>query len=215
MNACRYTPFPGGSGFRRLPGALVSLALLGGVAACSGDDDGGTTTTVTDRITETVTHTVPASDAADEPAPTTAPGTDPGTGSLTGDGSIGAQLTITEVRTGSHSGYDRVVLEFSGSGVPGYSLTLTDSPIADGSGFPIEYTGEQALVITATGMAIPEGATRVVGAPTGVIGSVEAMGVFEGAQLIVVGLTDPDITLADITTGSLSDPTRLVFDISR
>jgi hypothetical protein len=41
------------------------------------------------------------------------------------------------------------------------------------------------------------------------------MGAFEGTQLLVIGLTDGDITLDDISATTLDDPTRLVIDIRR
>ncbi len=47
-------------------------------------------------------------------------------------GPNGEQVGI--VRVGRHSGYDRVVWEFPGAGLPTYRVRYVDTPIADGSG---------------------------------------------------------------------------------
>lgn len=127
----------------------------------------------------------------------------------------GTRLDITEVRAGTHDGYDRIVIELTGTGSPGSALRLTDSPTADGSGFPVEYSGEQALTVAVHGTTYNDVTTTLSGIPSGVIASAKVMGSFEGTQLIVVGLTDANITLTDISTRVLTDPTRLVIDISR
>lgn len=207
----------------RISGTLASLVLVGGLVACSGDDgsDEDVTTpvgTATDTVTQTVTDTVtdtpvapddPETPDTEDPAPppqgppedtTPAPGT---------------QLDITAIRAGSHDGYDRVVIELTGTGTPGSALRLTENPTADGSGFPVEYTGAQALTVAVHGITYNGVEPSVSGIPAGSVASVKAMGAFEGTQLIVIGLTDSDITLDDISTRVLDGPTRLVIDIRR
>lgn len=50
---------------------------------------------------------------------------------------------LTEVRSGRNRGFDRVVFEFTGGGLPGYHLEYIDRPIRDcGSGEPFEVAGE-------------------------------------------------------------------------
>ena len=56
-----------------------------------------------------------------------------------------ARANITDVRTGTHHGYDRVVFEFAG-GIPEASLERAEPPFTqDASGAPIEVQGESFL----------------------------------------------------------------------
>ena len=50
-------------------------------------------------------------------------------------------LSPTDVRIGTHQGFDRVVFEFAGVGKPGWFTHYTDTPAQPGSGFPVEYQG--------------------------------------------------------------------------
>lgn len=167
----------------RISGTFASLVVVGGLLACSGDDgtdaDATTTADATGTVTQTVTDTV--TDAAP-------PGTDnPGTGdpaplpqgppedTMPGPGT---QLDITEVRAGTHDGYDRIVLEMDGTGTPGSALRITENPTADGSGFPVEYTGAQALTVMVHGITYNGAEPSVTGIPAGSIASVKAMGAF-------------------------------------
>ncbi|WP_297008118.1 hypothetical protein [uncultured Corynebacterium sp.] len=213
-----------------ISGALLSLVVVGGLVACSGDDgtDEDATTTPTGTVTQTVTDTVTGTPEPGTPgteAPDTAPDTDPGTeasapppppgppeDTVPGPGT---QLDITGIRAGSHDGYDRIVVDLNGTGTPGSALRLTENPTADGSGFPVEYTGAQALTVAVHGITYNGVEPSVSGIPAGSVASVKAMGAFEGTQLIVIGLTDGDITLDDISATTLTDPTRLVIDIRR
>ena len=56
-----------------------------------------------------------------------------------------AQLVVTNVRVGTHEGFERIVFEFHGSGDPGWFIDYSDSPTQQGSGSPVEYTGDTAL----------------------------------------------------------------------
>jgi hypothetical protein len=56
--------------------------------------------------------------------------------------------TLTDVRTGRHKNFDRIVLEFSGSAVPGYHIEYVDKPARQcGSGDPVLVTGDASLLI--------------------------------------------------------------------
>ena len=56
-----------------------------------------------------------------------------------------AHANITDVRTGTHDGYDRVVFEFA-DGLPEASLERAEPPFTqDASGLPIEVQGESFL----------------------------------------------------------------------
>lgn len=95
---------------------FLATVLLG--AACGDDDDtDGTLTPGAD--TPTSTGTPFQGDVA--PVTATAPaGLEP--------------PILQDVRAASHEGYDRIVFEFEGDGIPGYSVSYTTDAITCGSG---------------------------------------------------------------------------------
>ncbi|WP_290849771.1 hypothetical protein [Gordonia sp. (in: high G+C Gram-positive bacteria)] len=165
-----------------------------------------TVVTETDAGTASPTTTTTA-------APTTITGTVP----VTRNPSDGAQLTITDIRVGSHDGFDRVVFEFAGSGTPGWHADYTDDPAQPGSGFPIDVPGHSVLAVFISGLQMPTesphpsytGPNPVPG--TGVITEVSDAGWFEGQSDTFIGLT-ADRPAVDISV--LSGPTRLVIDVA-
>ncbi|HEV3051182.1 MAG TPA: hypothetical protein VGX50_12790, partial [Longimicrobium sp.] len=63
-----------------------------------------------------------------------------------------APVVLSDVRVGVNQGFDRVVLEFLGSGVPGYRVEYVDKPVhACGSGDPVAVAGDGWLAITLRG----------------------------------------------------------------
>ncbi len=58
------------------------------------------------------------------------------------DGTSEGELIPTTLRAGSHQGYDRVVREFAGAGIPRWWAHYTESTSAPGSGFPVPTTAE-------------------------------------------------------------------------
>jgi len=61
------------------------------------------------------------------------------------------KANITDVRVGSHEGFDRVVFEFT-DGLPEMTLDRAEGPfLADGSGMPIDVEGESFLRLTMRG----------------------------------------------------------------
>src|SRR5690349_2048495 len=78
-------------------------------------------------------ESAPATPAAPPPAPDGPPfpeSTDPQTAEPEGDW----DLQLVDVRLGEHDGFDRVVLELSGTTVPGWGVAWSDEAVADGSG---------------------------------------------------------------------------------
>lgn len=130
---------------------------------------------------------------------------------------VGAALTVTDIRVGAHSGYDRVVVEFGGKGTPGYDLRFTDDPRQDGSGDPVSVPGRSVIQLVINGVrypgdtGIPEftGPKPVPG--LGQVTQVNWFGVFEGQQRLFVGV-DADQPAVRVST--LTGPTRLVLDIA-
>jgi hypothetical protein len=54
---------------------------------------------------------------------------------------------LTNVRTGQHACYDRIVFDISGSGAVGYDVRYVDQVVHDGSGEPIPLAGGAAIQI--------------------------------------------------------------------
>ncbi|QPK78382.1 hypothetical protein G7Y31_07315 [Corynebacterium lizhenjunii] len=129
------------------------------------------------------------------------------------------ELIPVSVRTGAHEGYERVVIEFSGSGKPGWYTQYTTTPTAQGSGFAIDYPGEIALVIGVEGTpwpSTPEAAGRFLdpaffpgaNADTGVVAGVEYTNTFEAQSQFIIGLN----RRVPYAVTYLEEPSRLVID---
>ncbi|SEO84370.1 AMIN-like domain-containing (lipo)protein [Trujillonella endophytica] len=222
---------PDGRTRNRARGVLVVVLLLGGLVACGGDDDGDGDDSGADAT--------PSSSAA-APSPTDADGDDgtgddggsdggDGTGSPqppfpadtrpdTQDASGDALGNVTDIRIGRHEGYDRVVLEFEGTGTPGWDVRYTDQPARQGSGEPVDLAGEAALQVTVTGVGYPpdtgiveySGPPRLSAADTEVVTEVFFDGTFEGVTAVLAG------TRAEVPfrVYLLEAPARIVIEVA-
>ena len=215
-------PRPVGAG---VPSAVLAVLLVAGTAllgACS-DDDGDATVTTTQPASAATVSAPGAELGTPDPVPETEDGPLSGTqpvNVLPGDGTA---LVAAQVRVGAHSTYDRIVVEFDGTGSPGWDVSLSDHPTADGSGLPVDFSGRQAMVIDLRGIDMNATADRAAAGAdatppvklakdTGAIRSVKAAGAFEGQQRVVVGLADRN---PEFRVNLLSSPTRLVIDVMR
>lgn len=148
----------------------------------------------------------PAPDQAAFPADTS---TDVGTASAD------AQLVLVDVRSAAHDGYDRVVLEFSGPGAPGWTAQYADEASRQGSGEQITVDGSALLDITITGSAIPQEGADTVGAgpigPSGtsVVKDIFNDGTFEGITHVVLGIDGEQ----PFRVFALAGPPRVVIDV--
>lgn len=163
------------------------------------------------------TDTAAASSSADasaSPEPSEAPfaaDTNPDTGTASAD----AALVLTSVRTGAQDGFDRVVLEFSGPGTPGWQAEYADAASRQGKGDPINPGGSAILDIQVNGSSIPEPGAATVPAgqitPSGttVIKGVFNDGAFEGVTHVVLGVD----AKKPFRVFSLTSPPRVVIDV--
>ena len=128
---------------------------------------------------------------------------------------------ITDVRVGSHgsgpSGYDRIVFEFQGPGIPEVMLRAGTPPFSrDPSDLPLPVQGSSFLVLVLGGASAvtPEG-TITYGGPTSLAPGFAALkefkeaGDFEAVSSWVAGLTGPSCHRLHV----LENPTRLVIDL--
>ncbi|MDK8551483.1 hypothetical protein QP907_04035 [Corynebacterium pseudodiphtheriticum] len=128
-------------------------------------------------------------------------------------------LSPTDVRTGTHQGFDRVVFEFAGVGKPGWFTHYTDTPAQPGSGFPVEYQGNTALNIAIEGTPAPIDPQKQAqwidlnasfpGA--GSVAEVKLAGAFEAQSKFIIGLDKP----RPYSVTRLENPTRVVVDIQK
>ena len=211
---------------RALGGSLATAVLL--LAACGTDASptSASDTSTSSPETSPATPAEPSSDtpsaSADSPSdpPSPAPSapdgppfpgtTDPQTAEPSGDW----DLQLVDVRLGDHDGFDRVVLELSGTATPGWSVSWEDEAVADGSGDVVPLEGDRVLTISASGTAMPEPGSFEVPArlgPAGALAEVQVNGWFEGYTQVFAGVEgDP----RPFRVFTLADPPRLVVDVT-
>ena len=101
-------------------------------------------------------------------------------------------LVLTDVRVGEHEGFDRIVLEFTGTGVPGWSVGWVDRARLDGSGEAVDLDGDAVLDIYASGTTWP--ADGYYDGPSGSspdggeVDDVYVGGTFEGYTQVLAGI---------------------------
>ncbi|MCO7222278.1 hypothetical protein [Klenkia sp. PcliD-1-E] len=202
---------------------LSALVLLTGCGDGGTDEAASTSTSSSAPAAPTTTvppTTVPSTttgavdevtDAAPFPADTSPSTAD----AVAGEG----PTVVTDVRQGAQDGFDRVVLELSGTAVPGWDVGYAEAPTQAGSGTPVELAGTAFLRVTLTGTTNPyeaPGVTEVArgtyqGPGEGPVLAVYYDSVFEGQALVYVGLD----TRRPFRVQALTNPTRVVVDVAR
>ncbi|MBD7917605.1 hypothetical protein H9657_04835 [Cellulomonas sp. Sa3CUA2] len=206
--------------------ATGALALALALAACgSGSGTPAGSATPTSSPSPAVTSARPT--ASSTPAPTsaattaaaeptgdlggfTAPGTEAAT-----DGDA-AGYVVTQVRTGSHDGYDRVVYELTGGqGTPGYRVGYVDRAVEDPSDEVRDVDGDAVLQVWLVGTTYPvEGGPQEFSEDLrpadGDVEHVVRPLTFEGMTQSFVGVDDGPRPFRVLV---LSDPVRVVVDL--
>lgn len=157
--------------------------------------------------------------------PTTAPSSEPtddlGAFScelpISGSGNV-ARAQITDVRVGTHAGYDRVVIEFD-AGIPPYTLDEAHPPLlADPSGMQMDVEGSAfwSLILQGGTRVNLDGSTSYDGRTDftpdfPALAELVEAGDFEAVSSWFIGL--PENTCARVLT--LAHPARLVIDIQQ
>src|SRR5207237_5790548 len=113
----------------------------------------------TRTTTPTTTTVATAAPATAAPTPSTAPGGTPNTACAprSGGGSTSAapltgDLSLVAVRAAHNAGFDRVVFEWSGTGIPEYRVELASTFTAP-SGQPVRVDGNAFFVVRMAGQA--------------------------------------------------------------
>ena len=205
---------------RRATAALLSAAVLLVVAACG--TDGGQEPTSAAVTSESATAEAPTSAPTSETASADPTDDGPvfpeGTGRQTAENSGEWDLVLADVRVGEHDGYDRIVLEFTGTGTPGWTVNYVDEAVLDGSGKVVDLAGDAFLDIYASGTTYPESEQDSYNGPRqfqpesgGDVVDVYVAGTFEGYTQVLAGIAGDR---APFRVFALSDPSRLVVDIA-
>ena len=199
-----------------LPVLVTGLALLAACEADSGDDPTGAVAAAPPAAADSPEPTRGASTDTPAEGPSHAPPEFPeGTRPQTRGGSGGAPLVFTDIRVAEHAGFDRIVLEFSGTSTPGWAVRYVDKATLDGSGRVVRLLGDAILDIYASTTTWPAPAhyrgTRRLEAENGGITEVYAVGTFEGSTQVLAGIDGPRAPFRVFTR---TDPSRLVVDVA-
>ncbi len=209
--------------------ALAALALTGAgaLAACGGSSSGSSATPSSASGSSAAPSGSGAPSSSAEPAPlpaSPAATTEEPTWS-TGDTSAApgadSALVVSGFRVGSHpdEGYDRVVVELTGPGTPGWNAMWVEQAHSQGKGEPIELAGSHTLVVYGTGATMPlgedvpgaldKGRRESVPGGTGIV-EADLQLTFEDQFQVTLGTGTQDYRVF-----SLTEPTRLVVDVRR
>jgi hypothetical protein len=189
--------------------ALAAVIVL--LGACGSTSPGGYSSSPTPSPSSS-----PSAEPTPSPSPTPSPIASPSPSPspiacLPQQGGTSSRATITDVRVGSHPGYDRLVIEFSG-GLPEYKLVAQDPSTFVGpySGKPVSVAGSAGIHLFIYNMDIPPSFQHGTNLRPGygVLKQVVVMAVLEGQADIALGLGGA----ACPSASTLSNPYRLVID---
>ena len=129
----------------------------------------------------------------------------------------GHLLTVTDVRIGTHAGFDRVVFEVAGEGPAGWLVHYVDEPRTQGRGDIVDIDGQAFLEVIIRGVALPPdapdqdpwGGERIAGPEAGQVVELVDDGIFEGQHVFHIGLRDRQA----FGVVRLEDPQRIVVEI--
>lgn len=128
-------------------------------------------------------------------------------------------VAVTDVRFGSHEGFDRVVFDLAGSGRAGWQVRYVDSPVREqGSGAVVPLTGDGQLEVVLTGISLPgdvgghhyAGPRRPALGRSGVVADLYVGNLFEGRFATWIGTRSPE----RFRVFGLDGPQRVVVDIA-
>lgn len=132
------------------------------------------------------------------------------------DHPVDSVATVTAVRFARHPGFERLVIEFAGSGLPGYAIEYVDEPVRQcGSGDAVYLRGDAVLQIRLEPARAHDDQGAATLSPRRWTPSFPVMFEalvtcdFEAHVEVNVGVGTPN----SYRTMELSDPTRLVVDV--
>jgi len=205
-----------GAALQRAMAVLLStIAAIPLLAGCAADRSGvpdsasatrGTTSspTPTSKTPTTNDETTDASAFAEN------------TKRQSGPGSGGSDLVLVDAGVAEAEGFDRIVLEFSGTGAPGWVVNYVDEAVLEGSGEVVDLGGAAVLDIYASGTTWPapdyySGPSQFTPANAGAVNDVYVGGTFEGSTQVLAGI---DGEPAPFRVYARSAPSRLVIEVA-
>ncbi len=188
-----------------LLGAAIAVAFLAG---CGSGHAGGTP-----RASSTNDH--PTSTTSVDDATDGVPPFPPGTAPQTAEKSGTWDLVFKDVRVVEREGFDRIELEFTGAGAPGWGVDYVDEAVLEGSGKHVRLDGDAFLNISASGTTWPapgyyDGPTQFEPENDGGVADVYVGGTFEGYTQVLVGIGGGRVPFRAF---ALTEPSRLVVDV--
>jgi hypothetical protein len=132
-----------------------------------------------------------------------------------GSGTV-ARANITDVRVGTHDGYDRVAFQFGG-GIPEFDIGSATPPFtADPSGQPLNVDGSSFVSITLHGgtKQMDTGASSYSGPPNFALDFPTLVNLVEGGDFEAVSTWYAGLSRAAcLRVSTLTAPDRLVIDV--
>lgn len=205
MTACG----SGSSGSKDVTTSAADASSSSSSTTASAGGEGSTTsegTATTTTATSTTAAGLPDASEAQHSAPADGTGT----------------ALLKTVRVGRNPGFERIVFEFEGDSMPGYRVQWIDGPVlADGSGEPVDVTGEAFLEMVmepASGVDLSapqlsivyDGPDRIpVAGQTELITDLVRTGDFEAVLSWAAGTTEK----VPFRVMRLKSPTRIVVDL--
>ena len=177
---------------RGVTALLSTIAAVPLLAGCAADrPDGADPVPATGETTRSPT---PTSETSTTNKPTTdAPAFAEDNECQSGEGSGAADLVLIDVRVAEAEGFDRIVLEFSGTGTPGWVVNYVDAAALDGSGEVVALDGTAIMDIYASGTTWPapdyyRGPSHFAPRNGGDINDVYVGGTFDGSAQVLAGI---------------------------
>ena len=204
----------------RLPSTAALLfagVLLAGCASHDGEQPAAASSSASTASSSSSSSSSSAGATTTDEAGTDAPSFPANAEPDTQAASPDAQVTVHDIRTGRQDGFDRVVFEVGGTGTPGWDVRYVDQASSQGSGEPIDVSGQAVLQVTITGAQIPDttgvteyaGPNPLPGAGTQTVTEVVYDHTFEGTAVAFAGTT----AKAPFRVFALSNPPRVVVDV--
>lgn len=198
-----------------LPGILTVAALLTACGTGSEVTEPSAATASPESVAATTTQDAPATESTVSAAASPAA---PAAFNTFAPPEGAPELTLQDVRVGSHETYDRVVFEFSGDGLPGYRIQYTDKALQQASGHELAVSGNDILEVLIEGTPmdrLPSNPDLISAGPyqlaTGNVAGITNGGTFENQSQFFIGLDRQRSFEATV----LESPTRLVIDVHR
>ena len=199
---------------KHLPSTMFSIAAL--LTGCTSSHEIGSAPTTAGSTTTASTTAAPSTTP---PSTTTAACTEQGDllAKQSPDQNVYGAIAGSEIRTGAHPCFERVVIEFAGTGTfPAWQVAYVSDPIPLGqSGMDASLRGDATLLVRLTSMmASPpaetwEGPTQIFPTTVQHVRELRLAENFEGIAIWGIGLDQQYPFLVFV----LHSPERLVIDI--